>query len=763
MKNKIKHLYIACIISFLWTFSIFGQDIEVVKGIPVRATQVEAEEGTNNTKLMTPLRTKQSISATPFTVSWGGIIGTLSTQTDLQSALNLKMDDTQATAFGLSLIDDADAPTARTTLGLGTLATQSGTFSGTSSGTNTGDQIVPANESGAANNFLSAYNSSNGVWTKVQPTWANINKTTSDIADITTKSHDSLSGTGTNSHVTIDSHLASVSNPHSVSKTQVGLGNVDNTSDVGKPVSTAQQTALDLKLDDSQVSAFGLTLIDDIDAATARTTLGIGAGDVGGPTASIDNEITLFSGVTGKTIKRATTTGILKATSGVIAAAVAGDFPTLNQNTTGNAATVTTNANLTGAITSVGNATSLGSFTSANLLTALTDETGTGVAVFGTAPTFTTSITSPLVIGGTGVTSDLSLQTTSGVGGDGADMHFLVGNNGATEAMTILNNGKVGIGTTAPEAPLDVSGINIVTNTANGNLNLRVTDAFAADIGAQILFKSKVDAVGTYGYQASIAGRREVATTGNHTGYLQFNTTNSSGTVAEKMRIASDGSVGIGTTTASAQLHTTGTVRFQNFGAGAASFDANGNVSSASDERLKTILGGFNDGLSQLLNINPILYKWNETSGLDMENTYAGFSAQNVAKWLPNAASINGDGILGVSDRVIIAALVNAVKDLSAEIDALKTKLALPVAHVAYVNADMTTLVKTKNAKHIEIEKPLLENAYEIVDEKKEWDLISNVKLKKGYWEKEGKIYRLENQIEAENRRQMVIESINLN
>lgn len=54
-------------------------------------------------------------------------------------------------------------------------------------------------------------------------------------------------------------------------------------------------------------------------------------------------------------------TGILKntTTTGVPSIAIAADFPTLNQNTTGNAATVTTNANLTGPVTSVGNATSV--------------------------------------------------------------------------------------------------------------------------------------------------------------------------------------------------------------------------------------------------------------------------------------------------------------------------------------------------------------------------------------------------------------------
>lgn len=41
-----------------------------------------------------------------------------------------------------------------------------------------------------------------------------------------------------------DTHSKSTSNPHKVTKSQVGLGDVDNTSDASKPVSEAQATAI---------------------------------------------------------------------------------------------------------------------------------------------------------------------------------------------------------------------------------------------------------------------------------------------------------------------------------------------------------------------------------------------------------------------------------------------------------------------------------------------------------------------------------------
>jgi hypothetical protein len=139
----------------------------------------------------------------------------------------------------------------------------------------------------------------------------------------------------------------------------------------------------------------------------------------------------------------------------------------------------------------------------------------------------------------------------------------------------------------------------------------------------------------------------------------------------ERLRVDSSGNVGIGTTTPTAQLHTTGTVRFSTFTAGTLTTDADGNVTASSDERLKDIEGDFSRGLEDLRRIQPITYKWRTSSGLDTDSSYSGFSAQNVQLAIPEAVASRPGGFLSLSDRPILATAINAIKELADKIDTI--------------------------------------------------------------------------------------------
>jgi len=109
----------------------------------------------------------------------------------------------------------------------------------------------------------------------------------------------------------------------------------------------------------------------------------------------------------------------------------------------------------------------------------------------------------------------------------------------------ITTAGNIGMGTATPNGPLDIVGA-----TYDGKYTISLIDsaAVAADIGGGIYFGGNYTGTTKTGW-AGILGRKDNANSGEYGGYLAFYTrTNGSGP-AERMRIGSDGKVGIGTTT----------------------------------------------------------------------------------------------------------------------------------------------------------------------------------------------------------------------
>ena len=72
------------------------------------------------------------------------------------------------------------------------------------------------------------------------------------VSDITQNTQDIL--TKANQSALL-AHINDIGNPHQVTAMQVGLGNVDNTADVDKPISTSTQTALNLKANQTSLDS----------------------------------------------------------------------------------------------------------------------------------------------------------------------------------------------------------------------------------------------------------------------------------------------------------------------------------------------------------------------------------------------------------------------------------------------------------------------------------------------------------------------------
>ena len=110
---------------------------------------------------------------------------------------------------------------------------------------------------------------------------------------------------------------------------------------------------------------------------------------------------------------------------------------------------------------------------------------------------------------------------------------------------------------------------------------------------------------------------------------------------------------------------------------GSAAKPGGGSWSTYSDARLKDIQGTFDKGLKEVEALTPIVYSYKKDNAMDLpsDQPAVGFSAQEFQKVIPEAVTTNYKGYLMVNNDPIILAMFNAIKELKAENDQLRSQL----------------------------------------------------------------------------------------
>ena len=233
------------------------------------------------------------------------------------------------------------------------------------------------------------------------------------------------------------------------------------------------------------------------------------------------------------------------------------------------------------------------------------------------------------------------IDSGSGSAGVGAG-NFAIFDRTALATRLVVNSvGNVGIGTITPGHLLDVAGTVAVDSTGLNNGTNFIDLTFGLNAGEGIS-SSRTAGPNQYGIDL----------------YTDF---------ARRISIAQDGNVGIGTTSPDSLL----TVN------GSADKPGGGSWGTFSDGRLKNLNGNFNSGLSQVLKLNPVRYRYKADNALGIRDTgeHIGVVAQDVQRVIPEAVTENSKGYLLVNNDPIIWSMLNAIKEQQGEIRALKSEL----------------------------------------------------------------------------------------
>lgn len=353
------------------------------------------------------------------------------------------------------------------------------------------------------------------------------------------------------------------------------------------------------------------------------------------------------------TVSNASTTRFSALTKASFGSTATSSFDSAGVLSLASALTVPNGGSGAGTLTGllIGNGTS--AFTATTLSSGisgqLSDETGSGVLVFDTTPTFTTNITDPLLIGGTGAGSTLTLKSTSGSGTTDATI-FQVGNNGAVEAGRITTAGEWGLGTTTPHREL------VISDSAEPQL------AFTDASPTSNIWEMR-NAGGNLYFATSSAATQATST-------------------MDAMRLQGGSTAfGIATTSPWRTLSVVGTMAITgptNSNTGdylcwnTTTFEVEQSATacSLSSIRWKENIREIDGGLMNILALHPILYDLKPEYGTAKDQP--GFIAEEALKATPKLVSYGKDGqVSGYDYPKLTAYLTKAVQELNTKVENL--------------------------------------------------------------------------------------------
>ena len=461
-----------------------------------------------------------------------------------------------------------------------------------------------------------------------------------------------------------------------LSKSDVGLGNVDNTSDANKPISTATQTALNLKANDSDVvkltgdqnirgvkyflgnqtaSTLKLVIADYFDDGFITSDNGMlrllnGTSELFKLASNGDLTANSFikSGGTSTQILAADGSVITAGTNITISGGVISASGVLSGSGTIGRIPLFTSSSALGNSSLQEQTNEIQSSKSIFIINSKTSDVGLFVANSSTSNTSSTIQVS---------TASSSGILINGIGSTGSSNFFVRGNGSGYFA------GNVGIGTTSPVELLDVR--NTYREPTSGEFTqlLSSTSSQDAGRGGSLGFGGFTSGTSSFTSFSGIKGFKENGDGGNTAGALSFFTRVNGGAIGERMRITSGGNVIV-----------------NNLGTGLVYSNAGALTSTnPSDERLKDDITDLQYGLNEILQLRPVSYNWkNDTIN---QGKQFGFIAQEVQEIMPELISefttIEDEEEvvrLGLDKEGIYATLVNAIKELKAEIELLKQK-----------------------------------------------------------------------------------------